>query len=427
MPKLKSLFAAITKVDASKRTVTGIAMQEVVDRTNEKCLYEESKPFFAAWSDGQSKASGGKSKGNLRAMHGNKVAGRVIELVNDDELKAFVVTAEIVADDEWKLVESGSYTGFSIGANFARDAQGKAMKKMVDGVLEWVADPVELSIVDTPCVPTALFELKAADGSSRMHKFASASQRKSMYSVSQMSSALANVAYMMQDLEWEKDIEGDDSQIPARLRSWIESGAEIFLDLAEEETSEFAQMITAQKAARADRVKAGGCSCDCASCSNCKKKAAMPAGEKKMNPEQQKAFDAGMETLKSLAPAIEALKSVPESLKTITAKQDAMEAAQTKRDGELDTRLKAVEEIGESMQAFVEAFGEQPETPKTKSAIAVERAADKGTGAANEGGAAADLPKDGEDLTNKKGSRLDAFKNIHAGGGEPSVMSSARG
>src|SRR5579875_2029799 len=306
----KALFAQITKVNVADRTVTGIAMQEVVDRTLEKCLYEESKPFFQAWSETQEKASGGKSKGNVREMHTSSAVGVVTELVCDDAQKAFVITSKVVDDAAWKKVEAGVYTGYSIGANFAKDAEGKSRKKMVDGVLEWVANPVEVSLVDIPCVPTATFDLTKADGSHEVRKFVTAQTEKSMYTVGQLANTLQDVQWMVADLQWEAEWENDDSKIPERLLDWMKEGAGIFLDLAQEETSEFAAMLTAQKAAKADRHKAGACVCDCAACAECanKAKAIQPTQEKDdMTPEQTKAFTEAAEQMKAAAEQMKAV------------------------------------------------------------------------------------------------------------------------
>lgn len=403
----KHLFARIVKVDAAKRTVSGIAMQEIVDRTNEKCLYEESKPYFQAWSSNQEKASGGKSKGNLRAMHTAKVAGIVTDLVCDDNLKAFLIDTEIVADDEWALVEKGAYTGFSIGANFATDANGKKLKSVVNGVLEWVANPVEVSLVDTPCVPSALFEMKYADGHSEMRKFSSTIDReKGMYSVSQMASALQDIRYLWSELDWEAQYENDGSKIPDRLRDWMTDGASIFLDLAEEETSEFAQMINAQKAARADRVT--------------KQEKAAPAVETDdMTPEQQKSFDAGIETLKSIAPTLEALKGVPDSLKAISTAQTAQGETLKSFDlrlTEVETQNKAFAELTEGIAELEKSFGGQPEPVKVKTvAITPEADALKAAQAAQP--APVELAKSTNPQENQE-ARIQRMKGIHATDGK---------
>lgn len=152
-----SVFLPITKVDSEKRLVYGIITEEIVDKAGEVFDYAGSKPYFKAWSEGIEKATGGKSKGNVRVMHTSKAVGKLTDLVFDDDALKMEASAKIVDDDEWKKVEEGVYTGFSIG--------GRYVKRWKDGDQEkFIADPVEVSIVDNPAVPTATFQLVKADG-----------------------------------------------------------------------------------------------------------------------------------------------------------------------------------------------------------------------------------------------------------------------
>ncbi len=65
---------------------------------------------------------------------------------------------------EWKKVEAGVYTGFSIG--------GAYVKRYRDGaVTRYVARPSEVSLVDNPCNPDAVFQLVKQDGSTEARRF----------------------------------------------------------------------------------------------------------------------------------------------------------------------------------------------------------------------------------------------------------------
>lgn len=157
------MFAQITKVDAAKREVWGRLVQEVPDRSGEIFDYESSKPYFKAWSDEFAEATGGASLGNLRAMHGKTAAGKFIAMDFNDAEKAIDVGAKVVDDAEWKKCEEGVYTGFSIGGSYV----GDKVAEKVNGtdVLRYTAKPVEGSLVDSPCVPTAkFFDMVKADG-----------------------------------------------------------------------------------------------------------------------------------------------------------------------------------------------------------------------------------------------------------------------
>ncbi len=164
------LFAQIRKVDEEKRLVYGRAADETVDKANEALDYAGSKPHFMKWSEDMAKDTGGKSLGNVRAMHGKVAAGGLTGIDFDDTAKTVDVCAKIVDDQEWKKVLAGVYTGFSIGGAYGT----KTVEKM-DGkdVTRYVAIPSEISLVDRPCIPTAkFFEVQKADGSLQKVDFA---------------------------------------------------------------------------------------------------------------------------------------------------------------------------------------------------------------------------------------------------------------
>ncbi len=148
------LFLPLAKVDLDQRLVTGVATAEAPDRSGEICDYASSKPYFEKWSAEALAASGGKSMGAVRAMHGNVAAGKLTDIAFDDDAKRVVVAAKIVDDDEWRKVTEGVYTGFSQG--------GRYVKRWPDeetGLIRYTAEPHEISLVDLPCLPDATFEV----------------------------------------------------------------------------------------------------------------------------------------------------------------------------------------------------------------------------------------------------------------------------
>ena len=154
-------LAPIYKVDEEKRLVIGRAAQEVPDRSGEVMDYATAVPAFRAWSDEQRAASGGKSVGNLRAMHGSVAAGKITDIDFNDADKAVDIIAKVTDDAEWSKVLDGVYTGFSIGGSYA--------KRWQDGDLTRYTPAIsEISLVDRPAIPTAcIAELVKANGSSR--------------------------------------------------------------------------------------------------------------------------------------------------------------------------------------------------------------------------------------------------------------------
>jgi hypothetical protein len=184
----------VTKVDEEKRLVYGLVTEEVVDQSGEILDYETSKAYFQDWSDGIAKATGGSSLGNLRLMHQPIVAGKIVELNFDDALKQISCVAKIVSDDVWKLVLEGCLTGFSMGGKYIKRWQDAAAK----GVRRFTAKPVEVSVVDNPCVSTATFEYIKSDGSVELRKFHKAGdgtqEDQSMFTQEQIAARAAELA-----------------------------------------------------------------------------------------------------------------------------------------------------------------------------------------------------------------------------------------
>ena len=155
----------ITKVDAAKRLVFGLATAEVADRAGEICDYASTKPMYEKWSEAIATSSGGKSFGNLRAMHGAVAAGKVTAIAFNDEARQIEICAKVVDDAEWTKVEEGVYTGFSQGGSYARRWTDEV------GAKRYTADPHEISLVDLPCLAEARFEMVKADGSHEWRAF----------------------------------------------------------------------------------------------------------------------------------------------------------------------------------------------------------------------------------------------------------------
>jgi hypothetical protein len=167
-----SLFARITKVDEEKRLVyTRIAAEEH-DKADEMLDYDSSKPHFKSWSDENFKHSDGKSYGNVRAMHGKSVAGVLKEpMTFNDTEKTIDGVIHVVDDQDWKKVLAGAYTGASIGGSYVGE---RKTEKSADGrdVTRYTAKPIEVSLVDSPCIPSArFFDIIKSDGKVEKREF----------------------------------------------------------------------------------------------------------------------------------------------------------------------------------------------------------------------------------------------------------------
>jgi len=164
------IFVPITKIDAAQRLVYGVVTAEAPDVSGEVCDYASTKPLYQKWSQNFANASGGKSFGNLRAMHGAIAAGKLVEIAFNDQQKRIEICGKVVDDAEWQKVEEGVYTGFSQG--------GRYLKRWPDpdapSLTRYTAEPLEVSLVDHPCLPEATFAVIKADGSTELRKFKAA-------------------------------------------------------------------------------------------------------------------------------------------------------------------------------------------------------------------------------------------------------------
>jgi hypothetical protein len=150
-----ALSFPIAKVNKEKRTVSGFASLDNVDRHGDIVTAEASKKAFENF------------RGNIREMHGPSAVGKMIDFKEDaffdkasgKKYSGVYVTAYISkgAQDAWEKVLDGTYSGFSIGGNIV-DAK---MEKADDGKEERRVihnyDLHELSLVDSPANPLANF------------------------------------------------------------------------------------------------------------------------------------------------------------------------------------------------------------------------------------------------------------------------------
>jgi uncharacterized protein Yka (UPF0111/DUF47 family) len=138
----------IGKVDQERRTVSGFATLDNVDKQNDIVTTEASLAAFK------------KFRGNLREMHQPTAVGKVVSFKEDryfdPQTKKFYsgvyVSAYVSkgAQDTWEKVLDGTLTGFSIGGNIKKfdDEFDDSMEKTVRIIKEYELH--ELSLVDNP-------------------------------------------------------------------------------------------------------------------------------------------------------------------------------------------------------------------------------------------------------------------------------------
>ncbi len=224
------MFMPITKVDAAQRLVYGLATAEMEDRAGEICDYASTKPLYEKWSEEIAKSTGGKSLGNLRAMHGPVAAGKVTQINFNDADKQIEICAKVVDDAEWAKVAEGVYTGFSQGGAYAKRWTDAA------GLTRYTAAPSEISLVDLPCLPQAHFEMIKADGTRELRPFG-----KNMGNIARLACIVQELDDLQNASALEEDAERDDSNAPDKLRDLVARAAAILRAMTVEETAELAQ------------------------------------------------------------------------------------------------------------------------------------------------------------------------------------------
>ena len=160
-----ALSFPISKVNKEKRTVSGFASLDNVDRHGDIVTADASKKAFERF------------RGNIREMHGPSAVGKMINFKEDSffdpetnkKYNGIYVTAYISkgAQDAWEKVLDGTYSGFSIGGNIndakmekSDDGSGQDRRVIHDYELH------ELSLVDSPANQLAnIFSIqKMAEG-----------------------------------------------------------------------------------------------------------------------------------------------------------------------------------------------------------------------------------------------------------------------
>jgi hypothetical protein len=142
------LSMPIGKVDVERRTVSGFATLDNVDKQGDIVSTEASLNAFKNF------------RGNLREMHQPSAVGKIVSFKEDryfdpNEKKFYsgvYVSAYVSkgAQDAWEKVLDGTYSGFSIGGNIKKydDDYNDTMDKTIRVIKEY--DLHELSLVDNP-------------------------------------------------------------------------------------------------------------------------------------------------------------------------------------------------------------------------------------------------------------------------------------
>jgi hypothetical protein len=155
-PTHASLYAPITRIDASKREVECVATSEALDSYKTIFSYEASKRAFQKWID---------RTANVREMHERKAVAKGVGVFFDDDAKQVFVRTRVSrgAPDTWAKIEDGVLSGYSVGATnpvwSTIERNGKTYPYLTEYELN------ELSLVDNPSNPDAFgLTICRADG-----------------------------------------------------------------------------------------------------------------------------------------------------------------------------------------------------------------------------------------------------------------------
>jgi hypothetical protein len=78
------------------------------------------------------------------------------------------------------------------------------------------------------------------DWEGKGEKSASGDLKKGMHGVSHLAHLLQSIDCLMQDSTFEEAMEGDDSDMPDKLKAWLKDGADLLREMVAEETAELA-------------------------------------------------------------------------------------------------------------------------------------------------------------------------------------------
>jgi hypothetical protein len=174
------LSMPIGKVDVERRTVSGFATLDNVDRQGDVVDTGASLEAFKGF------------RGNLREMHQPSAVGKVVSFKEDKyfdpNTKKFYsgvyVSAYVSkgAQDAWEKVLDGTYSGFSIGGNIKKydDQYDEGTEKSIRIIKEYELH--ELSLVDNPANQFAnIFSIEKVNGQTTIDGYLSKTEIENVF------------------------------------------------------------------------------------------------------------------------------------------------------------------------------------------------------------------------------------------------------
>jgi phage head maturation protease len=167
------LFLPLAKIETEERKVFGYASTEALDSHGEIVKREA---LAAALPDYMRFA-------NIREMHQMSAVGVASSATID--ATGLMLSARVVDDDAWNKVKEGVYKGFSIGGEVNnRDPDNP---KIITGVRL-----TEISLVDRPANPEAVFQMFKADGGTATDSTLRSALQAALSAITAIAAILAN-------------------------------------------------------------------------------------------------------------------------------------------------------------------------------------------------------------------------------------------
>lgn len=229
------IYCDIVKVNDEERIVEGYASTESMDVQGEIVKIEAIKDALPEYM----------RFANIREMHQPSAVGKAISADVDD--KGLYLSVNVVDDSAWEKVKKGVYNGFSIG--------GKKITKIGDTITKLRL--TEISLVDRPANPEAVFNLWKGDGMEEevkdeiiedVEKSDDSDMQKGLYDVARLAEIMNSLKWLQESIKAESEYEKDNSPIPMELAGILSSLSSTLKNLVAEETTEMMVDIGAEQA-----------------------------------------------------------------------------------------------------------------------------------------------------------------------------------
>lgn len=166
------LNVPIMKFDERTGEFEGWMAVEELDHSKEIIDLDASLPYFQKWQEKYASATDGQSYGNVREQHDpKKAAGKLTaplaEGTTPDGKRAWYVRGVAVDPVSKQKLADRVLCALSIGGEYV---ETRAADDVAKGAVRYVANPVEVSLVDAPCMPSAMITVVKADGTQSVAK-----------------------------------------------------------------------------------------------------------------------------------------------------------------------------------------------------------------------------------------------------------------